>query len=102
MLLRFALVRADAKRVLGVQTDFAVLIDDLRVQRENHVLFQFDLALRADRRVLDHGGADGMSRQMAQRKAAACKGVGGEQHQQTSQESTPSRISLRAASIASG
>src|SRR4029077_2578406 len=59
--------------VLGVQTDFAVVIDDLRMKRKDHVFFEDGVASRADDRVLDHGGADAVAGKMAERETVAGK-----------------------------
>src|ERR1700735_1420837 len=51
---------AHAISVLRVEANFAILIYYLRMKRENHVLAQQRLGFRADRRMLDHGHANGM------------------------------------------
>src|SRR5581483_4369576 len=49
----FALGFAHAVRVLGIKTNFAVLIEDLRMQREDHVFLQFHIGFGSDRGMLD-------------------------------------------------
>src|SRR5207249_7309389 len=66
---------ADAVRVLGVEADFSVFVDDLWVKGEDHVLFQWHVAFGADRRMFDHGRTDAMSGEMAERKSVLCERV---------------------------
>src|SRR5258708_4363149 len=68
---------SDAIGVLGVKTHLAVLIHDLRMKTEDHILLELDLAAGAYGRMFDHGHADGMAGQVAQPKPAALKNVGG-------------------------
>src|SRR5690349_6251406 len=72
----FALAFADAISVLCVQANLAVAVDYLRVQREDHVFFQRNLALRADRWILQHGGANRVAGKMSQREAMLGESVG--------------------------
>src|SRR5580704_18026429 len=60
---------ADAVGVLRIEAHLAIFIHDLRMQRENHVLLKLHVALRADGRRLQHGRADAVPRQMAERKS---------------------------------
>ena len=55
----------DAVGVLGVEADFAVVIDDLRMEGKDHVFFQDGVAGGADDRILDHGGADAVAGEMS-------------------------------------
>src|SRR5258708_6458394 len=64
---------ADAICVLGIETDLAILIDNLRMQGEDHVLFERNLALRADRGILQHRHSDAVPGEMAE-----CEAVFGE------------------------
>src|SRR5690242_7245636 len=72
----FPLALPDAIRVLGVQADFAVLIHDLWMQRENHVLFQRKVSLRSDRWIFQHGRSNAMAGKMPQRETMLGESVG--------------------------
>src|SRR6201981_3197889 len=72
----FAFRFADAIRVLGVQANFAIAIDDLRVKGEDHVFFERHLALGADRRIFEHGRANGVPRKMSEREAVLGESIG--------------------------
>src|SRR5438105_7543909 len=67
---------ADAEGVLRVEADFAVLVHDLRMDGENHVLLKSDVAGRADGGILQHGGADGVAGEVAEGKSVAGENVG--------------------------
>src|SRR6266481_9324722 len=67
---------ADAICVLGIETDLAILIDNLRMQGEDHVLFERNIGLRADGGILQHGHPDAMAGEMAQREAMFGEYVG--------------------------
>src|SRR5258708_9666569 len=64
---------ADSIDVLGIDADLAILINDLRMQGEDHVLFERDVALRTDGGILQHGHSDAVPGEMAE-----CKAVLGE------------------------
>src|SRR5260370_9205801 len=60
---------ADAIRVLGIEANLAVLIDDLLIQGADHVLFEWNVGLRADRGILKHGHPDAGPEGMPEREA---------------------------------
>src|SRR5437867_13269557 len=66
---------ADTVRVLSVEADLAVLIHNLWVQREHHVLFEHHVAFGADRRVFDHGCANRMAGKMSEAESILRKCV---------------------------
>src|SRR5260370_15030079 len=63
----FAFGLADSIGVLCVETHFSVLVDDLGVQRENHIFLKNDVALRANGRILKHRGTDAVAGEMSER-----------------------------------
>src|SRR6266852_6395879 len=72
----FAFGLADSIRVLGIEADLAILIDDLRMQREDHVLFERNIGLRADCGILKHRHADAVAREMAECEAVLAECIG--------------------------
>src|SRR4029077_16136513 len=71
----FAFTLADAISVLRIKADSAVLVHHLRMKTDHHVFFELDLGVRADRRILDHGHADGMPGQMSKRKPGVAENI---------------------------
>src|ERR1700682_6140525 len=71
----FACGLADSVRVLGIETDLAILVDNLRMQGEDHVLFERNIGLRADCGILQHGHPDAMTGEMAECEAVFGKYV---------------------------
>src|SRR5580704_837236 len=67
---------ADAIGILCIKTNLAVLIHDLRMQRENHVLLQRHIALGPNRGILQHGRADAVAGEMAERESMFGKSLG--------------------------
>ena len=60
---------ADAVGVLRIEANFTIAGYYLRMERYDHILFQFSINVRADGRPLQHGRTDGMSCQVSERKA---------------------------------
>src|SRR6266566_1108769 len=73
----FALFLANAVGVLRIETHLAVLIHNLRMETTNHVFPERDPRIRPDRGMFDHGQADGMAGEMAEREARALEHIGG-------------------------
>src|SRR5229473_947460 len=71
----FALGLSDAVGVLCVEAHFTVLIDHLRMERENHVLLERHFAVRADGRTLNHRRPDRMTGEVTEGKAVFGEGL---------------------------
>ena len=59
---------ADAISVLRIEADFAVGVHDLRMKREDHVLLKLHVALRPNRRILEHGRSNAVAGKVSQSK----------------------------------
>src|SRR5260370_18567653 len=62
----FACGLADAVRVLGIETDLAILVDNLRMQGEDHVLFARNIGLTPDCGILQHRHPHPMTGEMTE------------------------------------
>src|SRR5215472_3693680 len=62
--------------VLRIETHQPVLIHNLRMKTANHVFFELDLGVCANRGMFDHGQADRMAGEMAQCEARALEHIG--------------------------
>src|SRR6202011_2581016 len=49
---------------------------DLRMKTKDHVFFQLNLRIRADGRILNHGHADGVASEVAEREDSFTEDVG--------------------------